>query len=154
MKAVIQRVKSADVAIDGKSVGSCREGFMILFCACEGDTEHDLEVLAQKTVNLRIFCDENDKMNRSILDVSGEALVVSQFTLCADTKKGNRPSFIRAMEPKTASDYYDRYCELLRQSGVKQVGKGVFGADMQVSLVNDGPVTIILDTEIWCKHEN
>lgn len=154
MKAVIQRVKSADVAIGGRTVGSCKEGFMILFCACEGDTGRELEILAQKTVNLRIFCDENGKMNRSLLDTGGEALVISQFTLCADTKKGNRPSFIHAMEPGTASDYYDRYCELLRQHGVKRVEKGVFGADMQVGLINDGPVTIILDTEIWCRHEN
>ena len=154
MKAVIQRVTNASVDIDGKTVGSCNKGFMILFGACEGDTEEDVEVLARKVANLRVFCDDQDKMNLSLLDIDGEVLAISQFTLCADVKKGNRPSFINAMQPDKASVYYDRFCELLKQNGVKRVEKGVFGADMKVSLVNDGPVTIILDTEIWCKHEN
>lgn len=153
MKAVIQRVLSASVSVDGKEVGSCKEGYMILFGACEGDNEEDIEVLARKVANLRVFCDKDDKMNLSILDINGEALVISQFTLCADVKKGNRPSFIGAMHPNKASEYYDRFCELLKQNGVKKVDKGIFGADMQVSLVNNGPVTIILDTEIWCHHD-
>lgn len=152
MKAVIQRVTGASVEIEGKTEGSCNNGFMILFCAVEGDTEEEIELLARKTVNLRIFCDENDKMNLSLLDVGGDVLCISQFTLAADTKKGNRPSFINAMKPDTASDYYDRFCNELLKLGVKRVDKGVFGADMKVSLINDGPVTIVLDTDTWKKQ--
>lgn len=151
MRAVIQRVKNASVAVDGAVVGKCGVGYMILFCAVEGDTEQDIELLAKKTANLRVFEDENEKMNKSILDIDGEILCISQFTLAADTKKGNRPSFINAMEPVTASKYYDLYCEALRANGVKSVEKGEFGADMQVTLTNDGPVTIILDTDVWNK---
>lgn len=154
MKAVIQRVSSASVTVDGNIVGSCNEGYMILFGAAEGDTLEDIEILAKKTVNLRIFRDENDKMNKSILDIDGEALVISQFTLCADVKKGNRPSFINAMQPDLASQYYDIFCEKLKELGVKRVEKGIFGADMKVSLVNNGPVTILFDTEIWRKNGN
>ena len=149
MKAVIQRVSEASVVIEGKTVGSCKEGYMILYCAVEGDTKEDIALLARKVANLRVFCDEDDKMNRSILDVDGEVLCISQFTLAADTKKGNRPSFINAMGPETASEYYDIFCEELLNNGIKKVDKGVFGADMKVSLVNDGPVTIILDTDVW-----
>ena len=151
MRAVIQRVKNASVEIDGKVVGKCGVGFMILFCAVDGDPESDIELLAKKTANLRIFEDENAKMNKSILDIDGEVLCISQFTLAADTKKGNRPSFINAMEPVTAEKYYKMYCEALKSNGIKNVETGEFGADMQVSLVNDGPVTIILDTDIWNK---
>lgn len=151
MKAVIQRVKNATVHVDGSLVGSCGAGYMILFCAVDGDTEADIELLAKKTANLRIFEDENWKMNRSILDISGEVLCISQFTLAADTKKGNRPSFINAMEPVTAERYYNSYCDALLSNGIKSVETGEFGADMQVSLVNDGPVTIILDTDVWNK---
>ena len=151
MRAVIQRVKNASVAVEGKTVGSCGAGYMILFCAVEGDEYSDIELLARKTANLRIFEDEDGKMNKSILDIGGEVLCVSQFTLAADTKKGNRPSFINAMEPEKASSYYDIYCDALLSLGVKDVQKGIFAADMQVSLVNDGPVTIILDTDIWNK---
>lgn len=154
MKAVIQRVSSASVTVDGNIIGSCNEGYMILFGAAEGDTLEDIEILAKKTVNLRIFRDENDKMNKSILDIDGEALVISQFTLCADVKKGNRPSFINAMQPDLASQYYDIFCEKLKELGVKRVEKGIFGADMKVSLVNNGPVTILFDTEIWRKNGN
>ena len=154
MKAVIQRVSSASVTVDDNIVGSCNEGYMILFGAAEGDTLEDIEILAKKTVNLRIFRDENDKMNKSILDIDGEALVISQFTLCADVKKGNRPSFINAMQPDLASQYYDIFCEKLKSLGVKRVEKGVFGGDMKVSLINDGPVTILFDTEIWRKNGN
>lgn len=154
MKAVIQRVKEASVSVDGKVVGACNEGYMILLGAADGDTLDDVEILARKTANLRVFCDENDKMNKSILDIEGEILAISQFTLCADVKKGNRPSFINAMEPVKAEEYYDIFCQKLLENGVKKVSKGIFGADMKVSLINDGPVTIIYDTEIWRKNEN
>ena len=154
MKAVIQRVESAAVRVDGKTVGSCGKGYMILFGAALGDTEAETELLAKKTANLRIFCDENGKMNKSILDIDGEVLAVSQFTLCADVKKGNRPSFIGALEPKSAERLYDLYCEKLRELGLKRVEKGIFGADMKVELINDGPVTILFDTDIWRKNEN
>ena len=154
MKAVIQRVKEASVSVDGKVVGACNEGYMILLGAADGDTLEDVEILARKTANLRVFCDENDKMNKSILDIEGEILAISQFTLCADVKKGNRPSFINAMEPVKAEEYYDIFCQKLLENGVKKVSKGIFGADMKVSLIDDGPVTIIYDTEIWRKNEN
>ena len=151
MKALIQRVNKASVSVENKFCGKCGKGFLILFCAVEGDDETDIEVLAKKTVNLRIFEDEDGKMNRSLTDVGGEILCISQFTLAADTKKGNRPSFINAMRSDTASEMYDKFCELLNGYGVKTVEKGIFGADMQVTLVNDGPVTIMLDTESWRK---
>lgn len=151
MRAVIQRVKNAKVQIDGAVVGKCGVGFMILFCAVEGDTESDIELLARKTANLRIFEDRDGKMNKSILDIDGEVLCISQFTLAADTRKGNRPSFINAMEPVTAEKYYNLYCDALLSNGIKSVETGEFGADMQVTLTNDGPVTIILDTDIWNK---
>ena len=151
MRAVIQRVKNASVEIGGAVVGKCGVGLMILFCAVDGDTESDIELLARKTANLRIFEDQDGKMNKSILDIDGEILCISQFTLAADTKKGNRPSFINAMEPVTAEKYYNLYCDALLSNGVKNVETGEFGADMQVSLVNDGPVTIILDTDTWNK---
>ena len=154
MKAVIQRVKEAQVSVEGKVVGSCEKGYMILFCACEGDTDEDLDVLTRKIAALRIFEDENGKMNRSILDVDGEILAISQFTLCADLKKGNRPSFIGAMKPQEANDYYQKFCQKLLETGIRRVEQGVFGADMKVSLTNDGPVTIVMDTEIWCHHGN
>ncbi len=154
MKAVVQRVSQASVEVDGSIVGSCKKGYMLLLGVKDDDTERDLETLVKKVVNLRVFEDEEGRMNRSLLDVDGEVLCISQFTLCADTKKGNRPSFIAAMQPDRASDYYDRFCEGLLNAGVRSVEKGIFGADMRVSLVNDGPVTIILDTEVWCKREN
>lgn len=154
MKAVIQRVKSASVEVNGNIVGSCENGYMILFGAAKGDTKDDVDILARKTAGLRVFCDKNNKMNKSILEIGGEVLVISQFTLCADVKKGNRPSFIEALEPEKASELYDMYCEKLLALGIKRVEKGVFGADMKVSLINDGPVTIIFDTEIWRKNGN
>lgn len=152
MRVVIQRVNGANVQIDGTVVGKCGIGYMILFCVVDGDTESDIDLLARKTANLRIFEDDEGKMNRSILDINGEILCISQFTLAADTKKGNRPSFINAMEPVTAEKYYKMYCEALKSNGVKSVETGEFGADMQVTLNNDGPVTIILDTDVWNKR--
>lgn len=154
MKAVIQRVTSASVSVDGEIVGSCNEGYMILVGAAEGDTQEDADILARKTANLRVFCDSEDKMNLSILDINGEVLAISQFTLLADVKKGNRPSFIKALEPRKANELYEFFCEKLAEYGVKKVSRGVFGADMKVSLVNDGPVTILYDTEIWRKNGN
>ena len=154
MKAVIQRVESASVSVEGKIAGACEKGFMLLFGAAKGDTEADAELLARKTANLRVFCDENGKMNKSVLDIGGGILAISQFTLCADVKKGNRPSFTEALEPQKAEELYDFFCKKLKAEGVNRVEKGVFGADMKVSLVNDGPVTIIFDTEIWRKNGN
>lgn len=154
MKAVIQRVLNASVSVDGKVVGSCNEGFMILLGAAKGDTEAEAELLARKIANLRVFCDENDKMNLSILDIKGEILAISQFTLLADVKKGNRPSFINALEPIEAERLYKYFCEQLKFNGISKVSEGIFGADMKVSLINDGPVTIIYDTDIWSKNGN
>ncbi len=151
MKAVVQRVKRADVVVDGKTVGEIGKGFLVLLGVVEGDTEKEAEILASKTAKLRIFEDENEKMNLSLTDVDGEALVVSQFTLCADCKKGNRPSFTPSAAPEIANTLYEKYSALLLENGIKNVENGVFGADMQVSLVNDGPVTIILDTDLWRK---
>ena len=151
MKAVIQRVKNAEVCVEGKEISHVENGLLVLLGVHNTDNEDTAKLLAKKTANLRIFTDENDKMNRSVLDINGEILVISNFTLCADTKKGNRPSFIEAMEPERADELYNLYCEELINLGVKKVGRGVFGADMKVSLLNDGPVTIILDTDIWSK---
>lgn len=153
MKAVIQRVKYAQVETEGEIVGKIGEGLMILVGVKEGDGKEDAEILARKTANLRIFTDGEDKMNLSVLDVGGEILAVSQFTLLADVKKGNRPSFINAAEPQQANELYEYYCEQLIENGVKKVEKGVFGAHMQVSLLNNGPVTILYDTEIWRKKD-
>ncbi len=149
MKAVIQRVKSASVTVSGNKISKIGEGFFILLGVVEGDTEAEMRLLAAKTANLRIFCDEEDKMNLSLLQTGGSALVVSQFTLCADTKKGNRPSFINAMSPDTADKLYNQYMQELKALGVADVQSGEFGADMLCEINNDGPVTIILDTDTW-----
>ncbi|MDO4846591.1 MAG: D-aminoacyl-tRNA deacylase [Clostridiaceae bacterium] len=149
MKAVVQRVKYAKVEVDGKAVGSVGEGYMILLGVVEGDTEKEAEILARKTASLRIFTDAENKMNLSVLDVDGEILVVSQFTLCADVKKGNRPSFIDSAKPDEANRLYEYYCDQLLANGVRKVEKGVFGAHMEVTLLNNGPVTILYDTDIW-----
>lgn len=147
MKAVIQRVKYANVKIDGEIAGECGKGFMILLGVHSSDTKDDAEKLIKKVPVLRIFEDENGKMNKSLLDVDGEALVVSQFTLIADCSHGRRPSFTDSAHAQQANELYEYFVELLRQSGVRSVQTGVFGADMQVELVNDGPVTIILDSK-------
>lgn len=147
MKCVIQRVLSASVSVGGKTVGSIDKGFLLLLGVAEGDTDADADKLANKIAAMRVFEDAEGKMNLSVKDVGGEILAVSQFTLCADCKKGNRPSFIGAMKPDGANRLYELFMALLKENGVKRVEHGIFGADMQVSLINDGPVTIILDTE-------
>lgn len=151
MKAVVQRVTSSSVSVDGCVTGSIGKGFNILLGVSEDDTRKDAEILAAKIAKLRIFEDENEKMNLSLLDIGGEALVISQFTLCADIKKGNRPSFIQAAAPDKATELYEYFMQQLGLNGVKKVAHGVFGADMAVEISNDGPVTIIMDTEIWRK---
>lgn len=149
MKAVIQRVSRAEVHVDGEVVGKIGEGYLILVGVMNGDTINEAQLLARKTANLRIFTDENDKMNRSILDIDGEVLAVSQFTLCADVHKGNRPSFIESAPPQEANALYEAFCSALSENGVRKVEKGVFGAHMEVSLLNNGPVTILYDTDTW-----
>ena len=145
MIAVIQRVKEASVSISGQIYGSCNQGLMILLGVAKGDTEKDAQLLAAKISKLRIFCDENGKMNLSVKDIDGEALVVSQFTLLANYKKGNRPDYFGAAEPTIANPLYEYFVELMRKE-VKHVGTGVFGADMHVVIHNDGPVTIVMDS--------
>ena len=144
MRALIQRVTSASVKVDGKIVGKIGKGFLVFLGIYEEDTEEKIEKLTKKIVNLRIFNDENDKMNLSIKDVKGKILLISQFTLCADTRKGNRPSFVSAKNPKDANVIYEKTIESIRNEGII-VEKGIFGADMKVELLNDGPVTILLD---------
>lgn len=151
MKAVIQRVSSADVKVDGKTLGQIGQGFLILLGVHEDDTEAEADLLARKVANLRVFEDEDEKMNLSLLDTGFETLVISQFTLLADSKKGNRPSFIFAARPEKAIPLYERFMDQLKGNGISVVEHGEFGADMAVSLVNDGPVTIILDTDTWRK---
>ncbi len=149
MKAVIQRVKYASVKVDGEIIGAIDNGFLVLLGVSETDTKEDAEILARKTASLRIFQDDDGKMNKSLLDLSYGALVISQFTLLADTKKGNRPSFIHAAKPELAIPLYELFVDELKKNGVTEVAHGEFGADMKVELLNDGPVTIIYDTEQW-----
>ncbi len=144
---MIQRVSSAQVAVEGKEVGSIRQGLLILLGVLKGDNEADAHVLCEKIPRLRIFEDEQGKMNRSLMDIKGQILVVSQFTLGADLKKGLRPSFEPAADPPAAGDLYQKFVTELKQTGL-MVQTGMFGAKMQVSLTNDGPVTFILDTKI------
>ena len=151
MKAVIQRVSRASVTVDGELISKIGKGYMILLGVMEDDTKEDAEILARKTSTLRIFEDDDGKMNLDIKSVDGEILAVSQFTLCADVKKGNRPSFIKSAHPDYANELYEYFCSKLVENGVKNVCKGVFGADMKVDLLNDGPVTILYDSEMWCK---
>ena len=147
MRAVLTRVKSASVTIDGQCVGKIGQGFLILLGVGPKDTEKECRYLAEKALGLRIFEDENEKMNLSALDIGAEMLVVSQFTLCADCSHGRRPSFTPAAPPKEANGLYEYFTSRLKEAGISHVENGVFGADMQVSLVNDGPVTIILNSE-------
>ena len=146
MRAVLQRVSSASVRVEGDVVGSCGLGYLILLGVAPSDTEAEAQQLWDKIRKLRVFSDEEGKMNRSLVDVRGEVLVVSQFTLYADSRRGNRPSFAKAAKPDVAIPLYEQFCALAEQDAA-HVGRGVFGADMQVELVNDGPVTILLDTD-------
>ena len=146
MKALIQRVKMAEVQIDGKIYSKTNKGLLIFMGIENGDTEKDIEYLVRKVPHLRIFEDSQEKMNLSTLDIKGEILVVSQFTLSADCRRGNRPSFDSAEEPAKAKDIYMRFIEGLRESGLK-IETGDFGAYMQVHLINDGPVTIMIDSK-------
>lgn len=147
MKAIIQRVSKASVTVEGKKITSIKTGLLILLGIEEVDDDRDIEWLSGKISRIRIFGDENDIMNKSLLDVNGDAIVVSQFTLYASTKKGNRPSYIKAAKPEVAIPLYKKFVSKLENDLGKKVGTGEFGADMKVSLLNDGPVTIILDTK-------
>lgn len=149
MRAVIQRVKRASVSVNGGEPRAIGPGLMILLGVKDGDTLDIVPKLAEKCANLRIFEDEEGKLNRSAVELGYSALVVSNFTLYGSTKKGKRPSFIRAAKPPFATQAYDLFLELMNQQGLKEVKHGEFGADMQVDLINDGPVTIIIDTEEW-----
>ncbi len=151
MRAVIQRVRWAKVEIDGRLCGEIGPGFLLLLGIYQQDTENEAIVLAKKASELRIFEDDNAKMNRSLNDIGGGMLIVPNFTLCADTSHGRRPSFISAARPEQANPLYRQFVDLVRQTGVTRVQTGEFGADMKVSLLNDGPVTLILDTDEYRK---
>ena len=144
MKLVVQRVNNAKVDVDNKTVGSIEKGFLVLLGVTHTDTKEIADYLVKKLCNLRVFEDENEKMNLSIKDVNGKLLIVSQFTLYADCTGGNRPSFINAAKPDVANELYEYFCKRCDEQNIK-VEKGIFGADMKVSLLNDGPVTIILE---------
>ncbi len=147
MIAVVQRVTEASVVIEGKVHAAINEGLMILLGIENADSDEDIQWLSQKIINLRIFNDENEVMNKSLLDMDGEILFISQFTLHASTKKGNRPSYIKAAKPEIAIPLYEKFKENLGKLLEKEVKTGIFGADMKVNLINDGPVTIIIDTK-------
>ena len=144
MKLVVQRVKNAKVDVDGKTVGKIEKGFLVLLGVTHTDTKETADYLVKKLCNLRVFEDENGKMNLSLKDVDGKLLIVSQFTLYADCSGGNRPSFVNAAKPEFANELYEYFCDKCKGNGI-EVEKGIFGADMKVSLLNDGPVTIILE---------
>ena len=151
MRALVQRVSEARVTVGERVSGEINAGALILICAVEGDGEAEAELLAGKIAKLRIFRDQDDRMNRSILDAGGSALVVSQFTLAADLSRGNRPGFSRAAAPELGRELYQRFCALLGEQGIT-VETGEFGADMAVSLINDGPGTIWMDSQDWAKR--
>lgn len=144
MKIVIQRVANAQVEVDKKVVGKIGKGFLVLVGVTHDDTKENADYLVKKLCKLRVFTDENDKMNLSLKDVNGELLIVSQFTLYANCKDGNRPSFVEAAKPEQANELYEYFCSECEKNDIK-VEKGIFGADMKVSLLNDGPVTIIIE---------
>ena len=152
MKAVLQRVKCAKVEVDGKVVGECGNGLMILLGVAKEDTEEDAKLLAEKIVKHRIFRDENGKMNLSVKDIDGEILVVSQFTLLAEYRHGNRPDFFASAAPDEANRLYEYFCSLI-DAQINHVGRGVFGADMEITMVNDGPVTIVMDSNVLLKKK-
>ncbi len=151
MKAVYQRVSGASVTVGGEVVGRIDDGILLLVGVCPEDTPAEAALLAQKVANMRVFCDEQDKMNLSVLDIGGGVLVVSQFTLCANVKRGRRPDFFGAAAPALAEPLCEQVVKELRKCGVENVQTGRFGADMKVQLLNDGPVTLILDTDEWKK---
>lgn len=151
MKAILQRVSNASVTVDSQLVSSIGCGFLILLGVEANDNEAEAVALAKKISGLRVFTDDNDKMNLALADVNGEVLVVSNFTLCADCKKGRRPNFERAARGEQANSLYEFFCKTLSDLGVRKVSKGVFGADMKVELLNDGPVTIIIDSTELAK---
>ena len=144
MKLVIQRVKNASVEVDGKIVGEIEKGFLVLIGIKVGDTKEQADYLVKKVCNLRVFTDENDKMNLALKDVGGKLLIVSQFTLYGDCSEGNRPCFIEAARPEEAIPLYEYFCDECAKRGI-EVQKGIFGADMKVQLLNDGPVTIVME---------
>ena len=150
MIAVLQRVKRASVVVEGETVGKCAHGLCVLLGVAREDTEEDARALAQKLVELRIFCDENDKMNLSLKDIGGELLVVSNFTLLATYRKGRRPDFFGAAPPEEANRLYEYFCALCKNE-VSSVEKGIFGAEMELTIVNDGPVTIVMDSNVLLK---
>ena len=152
MIAVLQRVKRAAVIVEGETVGACGEGLCILLGVAKGDTEEDARALAQKIADLRIFTDENDKMNLSLKDIDGEALVVSNFTLLAAYKKGKRPDYFGAAAPDEANHLYEYFCSLL-DGQIKHVGRGIFGADMEIDMACNGPVTIVMDSNVLLKKK-
>lgn len=147
MRALVQRVTHASVTVEGDCVGKISEGLLVLLGVGPNDTEKEADFLAKKCANLRIFTDENDKMNLSLLDIGGQMLVVSQFTLYADCSHGRRPAFIGAAAPELANRLYEYFQQIVQKEGVQTVQHGIFGADMKVELLNNGPVTILLDTD-------
>ena len=153
MIAVLQRVKNAAVDVDDKTVGSCSAGLCVLLGVAKGDTEKDADALAEKILGLRIFTDCNDKMNLSLRDIDGEALIVSNFTLLASYRKGKRPDYMAAAAPEEANRLYEYFCGLC-ESELKHVGRGVFGAHMEISLKCDGPVTIVMDSNVLLKKDS
>lgn len=146
MRAILQRVLEASVTVEGELISSIGPGLLILLGVEEGDTEEDVAWLSGKISRMRIFSDEEGKMNQSVVDTCGEIIVVSQFTLHASTKKGNRPSFLKSAAPAISEPLYEKFCESVTAEIGKPVGRGIFGADMKVALINDGPVTIFVDT--------
>jgi len=147
MRAVLQRVTQASCVVDGNTTGEIKTGFLVLLGIEEADTAEDLDWLAQKIVGMRVFSDENDLMNKALADVDGDILLISQFTLFASTKKGNRPGFTRAAKPGVAIPLYEQMIQKLAALTNKKIQTGIFGADMKITLVNDGPVTIMIDTK-------
>ena len=147
MRVVLQRVKECNVKVDNKIVGEISQGFLLLLGVKDGDSQQDAIKLAKKISGLRIFTDNDDKMKLSLADIDGSVLVVSNFTLYADCSHGRRPSFIKAARPEISEPLYEFFCEQLNENGISNVQRGIFGADMEVSLINDGPVTMVIDSE-------
>lgn len=145
MRAVVQRVTYSSVEVEGFIVGEINKGFNVLLGISKDDTEEDMKYIKDKIINLRVFSDENDKMNLSLLDIKGELLLISQFTLYGDARKGRRPNFMNALGGEEAKKFYDKFIEMMKETGLK-VETGIFGADMKVDIKNDGPVTILLDS--------